>query len=56
MEATRPYPFSASAVSRNGAPGLSQNVASVIRSHGNNAVSGNAGSETFGLITPVGLM
>src|SRR4029453_8498182 len=44
---------SASAVSRNGAPGLSQNVASVIRSHGNNAVNGNAISDTFGLITPV---
>ena len=48
--------ISASNLSRNGGNGLSQNVGSVVRSHGNNAVNGNVLGDTFGAILNVGLM
>jgi len=48
--------ISASALSRNGGNGMSQNAASLVRSHQNNAVSGNVFPDTFGLITNVGTL
>lgn len=47
---------SASTLSRNAGNGLSQNAASVLRSHNNNAVNSNGSPDTFGLITNVGLI
>jgi hypothetical protein len=43
-------------LSRNGGNGLSQNNLATVRSHGNNAVSGNLLGDTFGILTPLGLL
>jgi hypothetical protein len=48
--------FAASNVSRNAGNGISQNNASIVRSHGNNAVSGKLLGDVFGTITNVGLI
>jgi hypothetical protein len=48
--------ISASTLSRNGGNGISQNAASVVRSHQNNAVNGNVLGDTFGTISNIGLM
>jgi hypothetical protein len=48
--------FAASNVSRNAGNGISQNNASIVRSHGNNAVSSNLLGDVFGTITNVGLI
>lgn len=48
--------ISASNLSRNGGPGISQNGVAVVRTHGNNAVNGNGISETFGIFLNLGLI